>query len=85
MSNNNMTDLREVMFKTIEELKAGTLDISQAEAVASLGQVIVNSRKVEVDFTKAVGGKNLKLVRNPNDEDDLSHRFPSRVNHQLAG
>lgn len=57
-TNNQIEDLRKVLFVTLHRLlnKENPMDIEQAKAVAQVAQVIVNSAKVEVDFIKEVGG-----------------------------
>jgi hypothetical protein len=47
-------DLRETLFDTIEQVKAGKMDIDKAKAITSIAQVVVNSAKAEVDFLKNV-------------------------------
>lgn len=58
MSQQNITDLRRIMFETLEALKDKDkpLDIERALAIKEVGQVIVNSAKVEIDFLKVTGG-----------------------------
>ena len=58
MSSDNKTiaDLRNAMFDTIDGLRGGTINIDQAKAISELGQVIINSAKVEVDYLKANSG-----------------------------
>lgn len=46
----NITDLRETLFDTIEKIKTGEIDANKGKAICSIGQVIVNSAKVESDF-----------------------------------
>lgn len=53
--NRHISELREHLFDAIEKLKSGTIDVKQANAVAQLGDVIVQSAKVEVDYIKLVG------------------------------
>lgn len=65
MAKNKIEDLRNHLFETIELLKDGLKDekdtealkmtIEKAQAIRDLGQVIVNSAKVEVDFLKTIG------------------------------
>ena len=50
-----ITDLRDHLFDAIEGLKAGTLELDKARAIADLGQTVINSAKVEVDFLRATG------------------------------
>lgn len=55
MSSKNISDLREAMFEAIQALKDGKMSVEQAKAVSELGQVIINTAKVEVEHIKAVG------------------------------
>lgn len=50
----NITDLRNSLFETIQMLKEGKIEVSQAKAISDIGQVIVNSAKVELDYVKAI-------------------------------
>lgn len=45
-------DLREHLFQTLEGLRNKSITIEEAKAVASVGQVIVNSAKVEAEVMK---------------------------------
>ncbi|MBL8002857.1 MAG: hypothetical protein JNL05_12950 [Flavobacteriales bacterium] len=49
--------LREHLFDTIEGLKAGTVEVKHAQAVAHLANVLVHSVKVEVDALRIIGGQ----------------------------
>ena len=49
-----ITDLRETLFDTIEQLKSGKIDVEKAKAITGIAQVIVNSAKAEIDFLKNV-------------------------------
>jgi len=55
MARNKINDLRDHLFETLERLKEGDIDISTAKAMADVGQVIINSAKIEIDFIKATG------------------------------
>ena len=57
MAKKNIDDLRELLFATIEGVKAGTLDVDRAKMIGELSQVMVNSAKVEVEYAKATGQK----------------------------
>lgn len=54
---NRMEDLRNHLFETIERLKDkdDPMDIDRARAVKDVGQTLVNSAKVEVDYINATG------------------------------
>lgn len=55
MSKHNIGDLRGHLFDAIEQLKSGAMDVKTAQAVAQLGDVVVQSAKVEVEFMKLAG------------------------------
>jgi hypothetical protein len=57
MPRNKITDLRNLLFETIERCldKEDPIDVAKAKVIADLGQVIVNSAKVEVDYVLKSG------------------------------
>jgi hypothetical protein len=57
MPKNKIGDLRNLLFETMEKLMddQDPMDLDRAKAVAEVGQVIINSAKVEVDFMKQTG------------------------------
>lgn len=55
MARNKINDLRDHLFEALERLKDGDIDIATAKAMADVGQVIINSAKIEIDFIKATG------------------------------
>lgn len=52
---NNFDSMREILFDTMREVKSGVLDIEKAKSISSVGQTIINSVKVEIDFMKLTG------------------------------
>lgn len=52
---NTIVGLRADLFATLRGLKDGTIDIDRARAITDVGQAIIASAKVEVDYIKAVG------------------------------
>jgi hypothetical protein len=58
----NINHLRDSLFETIELLKSGKMEVDKAKAISSLGQVVVNSAKVEVEFIKEMGGKGTGFI-----------------------
>lgn len=59
MPKNKIQDLRDHLFEVIEMLKdpESGMDIKTAKTIADVGQVIVNSAKVEADFVRDCGGQ----------------------------
>ena len=54
---NRMSDLRNHLFETLEQLKDDEkpMDLERAKAISEVAQTIINSAKVEVEFAKAIG------------------------------
>lgn len=57
--NNNIQELRNILFESMRALKKGASaeDIAIAKAKSELAQTIINSAKIEVDYIRASGGK----------------------------
>lgn len=62
MARNKMSDLRDHMFAALERLNDEELsteklqeEIQKAKSIASIGSVLVNSAKVEIDYLKSTG------------------------------
>ncbi len=53
---NNIDTVREHLFATLAGLKDGTINVETAKTMGEIGQVLINSAKVEVDFVRANGG-----------------------------
>ena len=51
----NIGELRDHLFDAIEKLKNGTMEVKTAQTIAQLGDVVVQSAKVEVDYLKVSG------------------------------
>lgn len=66
MAKNKIQDLRDHLFETIERLKNPeedeTMTIEKAKAIAEVSREIINTVKVEIDYTKVID----KMVGNHN-------------------
>jgi hypothetical protein len=62
VSNKNIGDLREAMFQTIQRLRDGKISVEHAKAISDIGQVIINSAKVEVDYIRANQGGEMPFL-----------------------
>jgi hypothetical protein len=51
-----INELRELLFSTMEDLRAGKIDVEKAKQIGNIGQVIVNSAVAEVRHLKESGG-----------------------------
>ncbi len=84
MSNKTIGDLRDALFETMQALRDGKITIDQAKAMSDIGQVIINSAKVEVDYIKANNGGEtpfLEAVGN----DNLPEGITGIRQHRIAG
>lgn len=66
MEKNNIGDLRDHLFDTIQKLKDGSMTVETANAICKTGKVIVDSAKVEVQFLNVAEkseGMNVSLVK----------------------
>ena len=59
----NISDLRDGLFDAIALLKEGKLTMEQAMAISEMGQVIINSAKVEVDCCGLDRGRQASSAR----------------------
>jgi hypothetical protein len=80
----NISDLREAMFDTLADLRAGKITVEQAKAVSDVGQVIINSAKVEVDYIRANNGGETPFLESTGN-DNLPPGLVSVTRHRLAG
>ncbi len=57
MAKNKMSDLRDHLFETLEQLKDSDkpLDLARAKTISEVAQTIINSAKVEIQFIDAIG------------------------------
>ena len=53
---NDLTALRESLFATLADLRAGKIDLEQAKAINDVGKTLIDSAKVEVDYLRTTGG-----------------------------
>lgn len=60
----NLQTLRDHMFSTLAGLKEGTIDIEKAKVMGEIGQVLINTAKVEVDFIRANNGGRSEFLEN---------------------
>lgn len=52
---NNIDELRSHLFDTLRGLKDGSVSVECAQAVSLVGKTIIDTAKVEIEFTKASG------------------------------
>lgn len=82
--NRTIQDLRELLFDTIQGVKAGTVDTDRAKVIGDLSQVMVNTAKAEVDFIRATGGTDSGFIKS-SDPEDLPPGITGIRRHRLEG
>jgi hypothetical protein len=60
---NDINSLRQHLFDALAGIKDGSLELDRAKAIAEMGQTIINSAKVEVEYCKAVGGNGTGFIQ----------------------
>ena len=63
MPKNKITDLRNHLFETIEQLKDGDMDIETAKAVNEVAKTLVHSAKVEVEAMREIGATDSEFLQ----------------------
>lgn len=76
--------LRAHLFDALQAVKNGSISIEQAKAVSEIGQTIINSAKLEVDYCKATGGSIIGGFIKPEDK-QLPSGVVSIRTHKLRG
>lgn len=82
--NKNINDLRDAMFEAMDGLKNGTITVEQAKAMSGIGQVIIASAKVEVDYIQANKGGESSFLE-PAEYEILPPGVTGITRHKLAG
>ncbi len=55
-SNQNIDDLRKILFETIAAVREGTTTLDQAKVISTLAGNLTDTMRVEVDYLRAVPG-----------------------------
>lgn len=80
----NINDLRVSLFDALDMLKKGEITTEQAKAISEMGQVIINSAKVEVDYIKANNGGETPFLESIGNN-NLPEGVVSVTRHRLVG
>jgi len=56
-----MCRLREVLFETLEGVKAGTIDANKAKAISQVAQTLLNSVQTQIEVRKLELGSKMKF------------------------
>lgn len=60
-----LDDLRERLFAAIDGVRDGSVTVDKARAINDLGQAIINSAKVEVDYLRVSAEKKSRFLARP--------------------
>lgn len=71
---NDINTLREALFDTMEQVKAGKMTVEQAKCIGDIAQTIVNTAKVEVDAAHKCGGRPGEFITGSNTK-SIVHRI----------
>ncbi|KAA0910639.1 hypothetical protein [Pusillimonas sp. ANT_WB101] len=80
----NINDLRRAMFDTLAGLRSGDITVEQAKAMSDVGQVIINSAKIEVEYIKATSGNESPFL-NSAEPEKLPNGVVGIIKHRIAG
>lgn len=72
------------MFNVLDDLRAGKLSVEQAKAAAEIGQVVINSAKVEIDFIRETGAVGSAFIDSAKTE-ALPNGVLSITQHKMKG
>lgn len=84
MSKNNIDELRGHLFDTLRSLKEGSMTVETAQAMSLVGKTIIDTAKVEIEFTKA-SGETVESKFLENCQDELPKGITAIHKHRLAG
>lgn len=77
-----INDLRDSLFKTLDEFRKGGRSAEDVKAICEISQVIINTAKVEVDYIKTNGGGELDFL-DPNADPALPNGVVGITRHKL--
>jgi hypothetical protein len=72
----DINDVRQQLFETMKLLAEKKITVEEAKSIAEIGQVLVNSAKVEVDIIRAGGGRSTFV---PLESDAPKEKRPAAV------
>jgi hypothetical protein len=78
MSTDNLNSLRELLFDTLRNVKAGTMDLDRARGVNEIAKTLVDTARVEVDFVRATDGSDSTFIVGPT---DVTPALPGQTGH----
>ena len=78
-----ISDLRDVLFSTIEGLKDGSVDIDKARAINELSKTITETAKAEIDYLRVLGGGESTFIDGAIGADNLPPGITARHVHRL--
>lgn len=81
---NNIEELRAHLFETMRGLKDGSIALDTAKAISEVGQTIINTAKVEIDYAKAVHGDCESKFLTQSEPENIPSGILSITRHKAA-
>ncbi|MEX8520038.1 MAG: hypothetical protein AB3X44_16130 [Leptothrix sp. (in: b-proteobacteria)] len=81
-----ISDLRDILFAALDQVKDGSMDLDKAKTVNEISKTIIDTAKVEVDYMRTVGGGKGKFIEL---EEPEAQKLPKGITgirqHRLEG
>lgn len=78
-------DLRETLFATLADVRAGAIDLDRARAVNDMAKTIVDTARVKVDYLRAAGGGESEFISTAVGKENLPQGITGRLVHRIKG
>jgi len=63
----SITDLRDILFATLEGIKTGAVDLDKARNINEVAKTIVDTAKLEVEYLRVTNGDKSTFIGKPSD------------------
>lgn len=83
-SGQDLAALRAVLFATLREVRAGTIDLDRARAVNQIAGTLIDSARVEVEYRRVVDDAGRSTFVE-GDQEALPGNGIGRIVHRLKG
>jgi hypothetical protein len=79
MSTKTIEDLRDRLFAAMDGIKDGSVTMEQAQTIMGIGQVIVNTAKVECDVNRITQRRESRFMGVHDEPGETRRQLPSGV------
>jgi hypothetical protein len=84
-NNKSLADVRTHLFAALDGLKDGSMAIDKAMAIRDIGQTLINSAKVEVDFLRVTDGQASGFIESATKPPALPNGIKGVTRHLMNG